>query len=725
MQGLRLRSGVFRLVLATVLLVTGSTAAAGLAALDREAEPLVTPPVVERAVDPGGEITVDKRVTTRAIPPRPDVVLLVDGTGSMSDTIGNVRRNLGLITSAVRESQPDSQFAVATYGDVLDGPRAFEVLQPLTADLDAVQRGVDALTADRGGSSPGPAEDWIHALWQIAHGAGGTIDFRPGSSPIIVLVGDASSHDPSLGYSLQDAVTALRTLPARVLAIDVDTPVGDGLNGINDNGQGYFERPPPASAPDQGRKIAEATGGRLFDRIDPDAVARTIAEGLANLPTTVTHRLVDCSPHLTVDLQPPSVQLTSGQQAAFTETIRVSPDAPGGAVLTCAVQFAVGTAGGNGDPELRQTISITVNDVVAPVVTVDDRRARATGPDGAVIDYTATAEDAVDGPLTVKCTPPSGSVFPVGSTTVTCTATDAAGNTGTDTATFVVIPFPGPPPSTGRPTPPPPNVPSFPPSSPPPASSPPATTPPAATPPASTPPAATPPATSPPPPPPPPPGTPPSADVAVTVAVTPSPAYAGSEVLVRLTLTNAGPDTASGVSVTAALPEVDDPAGRAVAAQTGCTDTEPCTLVPGARTEVTIPVTYREPVDGVVRATVSADQGDPARGNNTAAAGLRVLRPELTVTPGIGVPGQVVQARGRDFPPGTVVELTWQPGITATAAPVRVGPDGTFVAQMLILRKDRLGERELRASGPGYEPLSVPFLVVPRSIQPPDFAGRG
>lgn len=40
--------------------------------------------------------------------------------------------------------------------------------------------------------------------------------------------------------------------------------------------------------------------------------------------------------------------------------------------------------------------------------------------------------------ITVACNPPSGSSFPVGTTTVTCTATDAAGNTSTTTFTVTV-----------------------------------------------------------------------------------------------------------------------------------------------------------------------------------------------------------------------------------------------------------------------------------------------
>ncbi len=65
------------------------------------------------------------------------------------------------------------------------------------------------------------------------------------------------------------------------------------------------------------------------------------------------------------------------------------------------------------------------------------RRTRRTSragrpcPAGAVVTFaTPTAIDAVDGPMPVTCTPPSGATFPVGVTSVVCSATDAAGNTG-------------------------------------------------------------------------------------------------------------------------------------------------------------------------------------------------------------------------------------------------------------------------------------------------------
>lgn len=51
----------------------------------------------------------------------------------------------------------------------------------------------------------------------------------------------------------------------------------------------------------------------------------------------------------------------------------------------------------------------------------------------AVVSYTPTATDGVDGPVTVGCSPISDTSFALGSTTVTCNATDFVGNTTTKT----------------------------------------------------------------------------------------------------------------------------------------------------------------------------------------------------------------------------------------------------------------------------------------------------
>jgi hypothetical protein len=63
----------------------------------------------------------------------------------------------------------------------------------------------------------------------------------------------------------------------------------------------------------------------------------------------------------------------------------------------------------------------------------------ASDSSGAVVTYTVTAQDAIDPNPTVSCAPPSGSTFPIGTTRVTCTATDAAGNRSTGSFNVTVI----------------------------------------------------------------------------------------------------------------------------------------------------------------------------------------------------------------------------------------------------------------------------------------------
>ncbi|MDI9548942.1 MAG: HYR domain-containing protein, partial [Chloroflexota bacterium] len=83
---------------------------------------------------------------------------------------------------------------------------------------------------------------------------------------------------------------------------------------------------------------------------------------------------------------------------------------------------------GAGNPA-QGSFKVTVTDAAAPVLNLpDDIAVETDNPDGVEVEFTATATDAVDGAVPVTCVPASGSVFPVGETTVNCTAVDAAGN---------------------------------------------------------------------------------------------------------------------------------------------------------------------------------------------------------------------------------------------------------------------------------------------------------
>jgi hypothetical protein len=69
-------------------------------------------------------------------------------------------------------------------------------------------------------------------------------------------------------------------------------------------------------------------------------------------------------------------------------------------------------------------------DVTSPVLSLpEDITKEAEGPNGATVSWSSpTATDDVDDSVTVDCDKTSGDAFPLGTTTVTCSAADAAGN---------------------------------------------------------------------------------------------------------------------------------------------------------------------------------------------------------------------------------------------------------------------------------------------------------
>jgi Right handed beta helix region/HYR domain len=97
---------------------------------------------------------------------------------------------------------------------------------------------------------------------------------------------------------------------------------------------------------------------------------------------------------------------------------------------------------GNGDGVATPDIGAfeVVPDMVPPVLTVPANITTNAGPAGtAAVTFSATATDNVDPAPVVTCTPPSGSTFVEGVTTVDCTAIDAAGNSASGSFMVTVI----------------------------------------------------------------------------------------------------------------------------------------------------------------------------------------------------------------------------------------------------------------------------------------------
>src|SRR5207237_1215281 len=113
---------------------------------------------------------------------------------------------------------------------------------------------------------------------------------------------------------------------------------------------------------------------------------------------------------------------------------------PSGRALALGTPTVTATAADAVGNTATGSFTVTVADTTAPTLTLPGNLTlEATGADGAVATYTASAHDIVSGDVPVTFSVASGNTFPLGTTTVTATAQDGAGNTATGSFTVTVV----------------------------------------------------------------------------------------------------------------------------------------------------------------------------------------------------------------------------------------------------------------------------------------------
>jgi hypothetical protein len=171
--------------------------------------------------------------------------------------------------------------------------------------------------------------------------------------------------------------------------------------------------------------------------------------GNTSAEKTFTVKVQDTTPPaLTVPNVDVTKEATSASGAAVTFAVSASDLVDQNPTVSCVKQGTT-TAVASGDTfplatttvsctakdasnntSTAQTFKVIVQDTTPPTLTVpSDITALATSASGKVVTFTATATDLVDSAPVVTCSPASGSTFPLGPTTVSCTAKDASNNT--------------------------------------------------------------------------------------------------------------------------------------------------------------------------------------------------------------------------------------------------------------------------------------------------------
>jgi hypothetical protein len=132
-----------------------------------------------------------KTVDVPAKPPKADVEIAIDTTGSMGPSIAQAKADANAIVAGVQGSVPDTQFAVVQFKDSGDSPE-YAVEQSMTANASDVQTAINGLGAGGGGDAPEAYNLVFHNSYTPS--LDGPIGWRAGTRKFVVVIGDAQPH---------------------------------------------------------------------------------------------------------------------------------------------------------------------------------------------------------------------------------------------------------------------------------------------------------------------------------------------------------------------------------------------------------------------------------------------------------------------------------------------------------------------------------------------------
>lgn len=238
---------------------------------------------------------------------------------------------------------------------------------------------------------------------------------------------------------------------------------GNDLSGVLINGTGStFVQVIGGTFADNLRYGIEIYNGSLFIQTAPVCPLFP-----SNTRNTLGCYNVTPSTDSTAPVITPNISGTAGSNGWYTSNVSVSwsvSDAESGiqsstgctaSNLTSETTGVTLTCSATNNLGLSNSASVTIKiDTTAPILSLPaDINVGATG--ATVVNYSVSATDNFDASPSAACSPASGSTFAIGTTTVNCSATDAAGNidlgsfqvTVVDTTVVVVPPTPPTPPT--------------------------------------------------------------------------------------------------------------------------------------------------------------------------------------------------------------------------------------------------------------------------------------
>jgi hypothetical protein len=327
--------------------------------------------VVGTSLAPGSSFTQTKTITTTPIPPKIDICLDEDESGSFGDDIATLRNLVDPETGTLIPALDDTganyatcvigfrDFAQSFWGEA--GDWVYKRHADVTAGGGGFETGVPLLTAGGGGDLPEAQLENLHYLATPSHAAinsnGNEITTDPEDTPaglqpnwrsqakrVVLLATDAECHvtGDAGGWPGDDGTTSAATTAALLAAADI-TVIGLIPNVDS----------PIACVSD----LAAGTDGSVHSiGTDSSSLVEAIMAGLGNLDVTVRPS-DDCDTGLSVtfDSQPAgeaAKTVESGEDVSWVEEFTVGEGASG--MLTCEITFLA-------DEVVIDTQTVTVN----------------------------------------------------------------------------------------------------------------------------------------------------------------------------------------------------------------------------------------------------------------------------------------------------------------------------------------------------------------------------
>jgi uncharacterized repeat protein (TIGR01451 family) len=154
--------------------------------------------------------------------------------------------------------------------------------------------------------------------------------------------------------------------------------------------------------------------------------------------------VLTCSSNLTITASTPNgtnVYFTTSAYGGCSSPLNLSSVPPSGSTFPIGTTVVTTTASDNCGDSTNCSFTITVNKQTYPPIVLtcsSNLTITASTPNGTNVYFTTSAYGGCSSPLNLSSSPPSGSTFPIGTTTVTTTASDSCGDSTNCSFTITV-----------------------------------------------------------------------------------------------------------------------------------------------------------------------------------------------------------------------------------------------------------------------------------------------